>query len=93
MVSGIGAIGIVIAQFASLGASLGKRVMEGRVKLNEKDHIVAAVQDKEETQEHLDATLMAATETHEYEAPIIEIRRGISKSRAACRSTTWPPPA
>jgi voltage-gated potassium channel len=40
MVSGIGAIGIVITQMASIGTSLRRRMMEGTVKLKEKDHIV-----------------------------------------------------
>jgi len=40
MVSGIGAIGIVITQMTSLGAALRRRMMEGTLQLKQKDHIV-----------------------------------------------------
>ena len=40
MVSGIGSIGIIITQMTSIGANLRRRMMEGTVKLKEKDHIV-----------------------------------------------------
>ncbi len=40
MVSGIGSIGIVITQMASIGTNLRRRMMEGTVRLKERDHII-----------------------------------------------------
>jgi voltage-gated potassium channel len=40
MVSGIGAIGIVITQMASVGTQLRRRMMEGTIRFKKRDHIV-----------------------------------------------------